>query len=261
MKKRTATIWFALAAAPSLAFGWGHEGHQVVALIAGHNMTPAALERAKAILGGASLEDVASWADDYRHDHPETGPWHYIDIPLADSKIDMARECPDGQCVIGQTEHFLTVLKDPAADPATKAKALKFVIHFVGDLHQPLHDEDNGDKGGNERHVIFDGRPDNLHWVWDTGLLEDIGRNPEELAAELEAKITPQDRAEWMKGSMEDWVLEGHRLAQRVAYGDLGSENPASITPAYERQADPVIETQLEKAGVRLAYLLNDALK
>jgi hypothetical protein len=88
-------------------------------------------------------------ADDYRRDHPETGPFHYIDIPLADSKIDMARECPDGQCVIAQTERFLSVVRDPEADWNSKAEALKFVVHFVANLHQPLHDEDDGDKGGN----------------------------------------------------------------------------------------------------------------
>jgi hypothetical protein len=133
VKKLTAAFWLSVAAAvdPSLGFAWGHEGHQIVALIAEKNMTPAALARAQAILGGASLEDVASWADNYRRDHPETGPWHYIDIPLADSRIDMARECPDGQCVIAQTEHFLSVLKDPKADRAAKAEALRFVVHFV----------------------------------------------------------------------------------------------------------------------------------
>ena len=224
-------------------------------------MTGAALAKARDLLGGNTIDSVASWADDYRHDHPETGPWHYIDIPLADSKIDLARECPNGDCVIAKTEQFLAVLRDPGADVAKKVEALKFVIHFVGDMHQPLHDEDDGDKGGNARHVIFDGRPDNLHWIWDTGLLEHINRNPETLAVELESHITAEDRAEWVQGSIEDWVLEGHRLAQTVAYGDLGSENPAPITPAYEQQADPVIELQLEKAGVRLAYLLNGTLK
>jgi hypothetical protein len=113
-------------------------------------MTPAALERTKATLVGASLEAVASWADEYRHDHRETAPWHFIDIPLADSRMDQARECPNGQCVIAQTEHFLSVLRDPSADRAKKTEALRFVIHFFGDIHQPLHDQDNGDKGGND---------------------------------------------------------------------------------------------------------------
>lgn len=92
-------------------FGWGHEGHDVVALIAEHYMTPAALRRAGDLLDGAAIDSVASWADDYRRGHPETGPWHYINIPLEDSRIDMARECPDGGCVIGKTEQFLAVLR------------------------------------------------------------------------------------------------------------------------------------------------------
>jgi hypothetical protein len=243
------------SAQPGLA--WGHEGHQVIALIAEQYLTAASKAKATDLLDGSMIDAVASWADEYRRDHHETGPWHYINIPLADSKIDMARECPDGNCVIAKTEQFLAVLKDPNADKHAKGQALKFVIHFIGDLHQPLHDEDNGDKGGNTRHVNFDGHPDNLHWVWDVGLLQHINRSPVALAAELESRITPQDKAEWQKGSIEDWVMEGHRLAQTVAYGDLSSENPAPITPAYEQQADPVIELQLEKAGIRLAYLLN----
>jgi S1/P1 Nuclease len=242
------------------AFGWGREGHQIVALIAERYMTDEARAKASDLLDGHTIDGIASWADDYRHDHPETGPWHYIDIPLADSKIDLARECPNGDCVVVKTEGFLAVLRDPKADRTTKAEALKYVVHFIGDLHQPLHDEDDRDKGGNTRHVIFDGRPDNLHWIWGTGLLEHINRNPEALAAELESRITPQDREKWVRDSIEDWALEGHRLAQSVAYGDLGNENPAAITPAYEQQADPVIELQLEKAGVRLAYVLDQAL-
>jgi len=104
-KPLAALLWVLIpVAAPPLGFGWGREGHEVIALIAEHNMTPAALERAKAILGGASLEEVASWADEYRHDHRETAPWHFIDIPLADSRIDLARQCSNGECVIAQTQ-------------------------------------------------------------------------------------------------------------------------------------------------------------
>ena len=135
------------------------------------------------------IDAVASWADEYRSDHPETGPWHFVDIPLADSKIDMARECPNGDCIIAKTEHLLAVLRDPNVDKDAKGQALRFVIHFLGDMHEPLHDEDNGDEGGNRRDVIFDGHPDNLHWVWDTGLLQHINRNPAALAAELDSQF------------------------------------------------------------------------
>ena len=106
-------------------------------------------------------------------------------------------------------------------------------------MHQPLHDEDNGDKGGNSRHVIFEGKLDNLRWVWDTGLLRDINRDPQEVAGELEQRISLQARSDWEKGTIEDWVIQGHRLAQSVAYGDLPAGDPAPITAAYETQADP----------------------
>lgn len=87
-------------------------------------MTGTALTRAGDLLDVSTIDSVASWADDYRRDHRATGPWYYIDIPLADSKIDLARECPDGECVIAKTEQFLAVLKDPNADIDTKAQAL-----------------------------------------------------------------------------------------------------------------------------------------
>ena len=85
-------------------FGWGHEGHEVIALIAEHYMSPVARTRARDLLDGASIDSVASWADDYRHNYPGTGPSRYIDIPLADSRIDKAPECPSGDCVVAQTE-------------------------------------------------------------------------------------------------------------------------------------------------------------
>ena len=246
-----------IMAIPQGALAWGREGHEIIVIVAEHYMRPETAARVRELLAPESPEEASVWADEYRHDHRETGPWHYINIPLTDSKIDLTRECPNGDSVIAKTEQFLAVLKDPKAAKDAKAQALRFVIHFVGDLHQPLHDEDNDDKGGNTRQVIFDGHPDNLHWVWDTGLLQHINRNPAAFAAELESRITPQDQAEWQKGNIEDRAMEGHRLAQTVAYGDLSSDNPAPITPEYERQPEPLIELQLEKAGVRLAYLLD----
>ena len=199
-----------ILAIPHGAFAWGREGHEIIVIVAEHYLRPETAARMRELLAPESPEEALGWADEYRHDHRETGPWHYIDIPLADSKIDLARECPNGDCVIAKTEQFLAVLKDPNAGKDAKAQALKFVIHFVGDLHQPLHDEDNDDKGGNTRQVIFEGHADNLHWVWDTGLLQHINRNPATLAAELENRITPQDQAAWQKGSIEDWAMEGH---------------------------------------------------
>ena len=167
---RAMFLVLAVILSSSAGFPWGREGHPVIGLIAEKYMTAAAQAKAGDLSDGSAIDAVASWADDFRHDHREIGPWHYIGIPLADSKIDLARECPNGDCVIAKTRQFVAVLKYPNANKDAKAQALKFVIHFVGDLHQPLHDEDNGDKGGNTRHVIFYGHPDKLHWVWDASL-------------------------------------------------------------------------------------------
>ncbi len=242
-------------------FAWGQEGHAIVALIAEHDMSHSALARARTLLGGATLDEVSHWADDYRTTHPETAPWHHIFIPLADSRIDMTRECPDDNCVVGKIEEFLAVLRNPKATRTEKADALKFVIHFIGDMHQPLHDGEADDNGGTARRVVFEDHPNTLHHVWDIDLLEQINRNAEAFAAQLESRITQQDRGEWIKGSVADWALQGHRLAQTVCYKGLGSGRPPTITSAYEHKAYPVIEIQLEKGGVRLAYLLDEALK
>jgi len=168
-KQLTSAFVLILLCVPSAAFSSGREGHKVIGLIAERYLKSDVKAQTIELLDDFPIDMVGSWADDYRRAHPETGPWHYIDSPLADSNLDMARDCPHGDCVVAKTRQLLAVLKDAKADRAARQEALKFVVHFVGDLHQPLHDADNGDKGGNRRYVVFDRRPDNLHWVWDTG--------------------------------------------------------------------------------------------
>jgi hypothetical protein len=242
---------------------WGPEGHRITVIVAERYLHPKTAARVRDLLYPESMENASVWADDYRHDHPETGAWHYINIPLAGDRINMATECPGGDCVVAKTKEFLAVLENPAAGRVTRARALRFVIHFVGDLHQPLHAEDNHDQGGNMRQVRLPGhvhppdRPDNLHWLWDAGLLERINPEAYSLARNLERQITKGDYVRWKQGTIEEWTLEAHRLAQRVAYRGLGGSNPAVIRGPYEHNAEAAIELQLAKAGVRLAYLLN----
>lgn len=241
-------------------FAWGPEGHKAIAILAERDMRPETLAKVRELLGPESIEDAALWADQIKQStRPETAPWHFINVPLRDSKIDLARDCPAGQCVLTKTEEFLSVLVDPHAAAETRREALKFVIHFVGDLHQPLHCEDHRDEGGNAQQVIFEGRPDNLHWVWDAGLVQEINPDPRGLVAELGRATTAQDRASWQKGTIGDWVLESHRLAQ-TAYRRLGSFGPPVLTRGCDERAKAAIRLQLEKAAVRLAYLLNQRL-
>jgi hypothetical protein len=105
-----------ILAIPQAALAWGREGHEIIVIEAEHYMRPETAGRMQELLAPESPEEASVWADEYRHDHRETGPWHYIDIPLADSRIDLARECPNGDCVIAKTEQFLAVLKDPNTD-------------------------------------------------------------------------------------------------------------------------------------------------
>lgn len=253
-----AMVWLA-GTGPALA--WGPQGHRVVAVIAQANLTPAAREQVAALLGPMdSLAAESSWADDTRNDFSETGPWHYIDIPLDANSINLARDCPQGNCVIGKIEEYERVLKDSHTSEASRRLALRFLIHFVGDLHQPLHCEDNHDKGGNEVQVNFFGQPSNLHSVWDSGILGKIQPYGNKLADLLNSRITPVEKTQWSKGTLADWAMEGHNIARDVAYKNLPSGSPAELGQAYVDAATPVVETQLEKAGIRLAVILNRLL-
>jgi hypothetical protein len=251
----------ALLGVPNPTLAWGPEGHKVVAMIADKYVSHTALVRAQAILGGSSLEDVANWADEIRKERRETAPWHYINIPRDANAIDGARDCPNDNCVTAQIVRFTAVLKDTNADPTARQEALKFIVHFVGDLHQPLHDEDNHDKGGSQRIVIIFGRTESLHAVWGSGILDHDDSNAERLAATLEGRITLSNKANWVHSTVEDWALEGHKIAQQIAYGDLPSGPTSDLEQSYEDVAAPAEEVQLEKAGVRLANILNEALK
>jgi hypothetical protein len=244
------------------AFGWGQEGHRVVASIAERHLTPQARAKAQQILNGdASLVAVATWADDVRNIRPETKPWHFIDIPLKVSSIDPQRDCNNGDCVTAAIAHFVSVLKDASATPQAKHEALNFIVHFVGDLHQPLHCEDNNDRGGNQKQVTFFGQQANLHSTWDTLIIQRIDPNLENFADTLDQSISPSDITQWQQGTPNDWALEAHAVAQKVGYFRLPKTGTATLGNKYYQRAFPAVDLQLQKAGIRLAYILNEALQ
>ena len=241
------------------AFGWGPEGHNLVARLAAAHLTPAAAARVAEILGpGTTMASVSSWPDQIRRDRAATGPWHYIDILIEHKHLDMARDCPKGDCVITKIADFRKVVVDPAATPVERKEALMFLVHFVGDMHQPLHCADNHDKGGNDVKLDFFGRASNLHSVWDSGMLGRIGQE-DTLFARYSADLTPKKAKKLGKGSVEQWAEQSHKAAIKVVYGKL--PKPPAGTAEYEKLAAPVIDTQIEKAGARLAAVLNATLK
>jgi hypothetical protein len=244
-------------------FAWGPEGHSLVARIAHAQLTPAARARVDAILGpGTTMVSIASWADQVRPSRAATAPWHYIDIPIDQPHLDMARDCPKGDCVIGKIEDFRKALNDPAITPDQRREDLMFLIHFIGDMHQPLHCSDNKDKGGNDVKVEFHGKPTNLHSLWDSGLLSRMGTE-DQLFSPL-SRESARRAGKWSKGTVDDWAEGAHKAAQKTVYGRLpkvAAGTPVPIDAAYEKKADPLIREQIEKAGARLAAVLNTALR
>lgn len=174
---------------------------------------------------------------------------------------------PEKDCVVGRLNAFEKELADPTTDPAERLMAFKFVLHFVGDLHQPLHATDNQDKGGNCVPLALGGpRTVNLHSYWDTVALEAIEPDAGKLATRLAAEITPADRKAWEKGDAKTWALESYAVAKSTVY-TLGSKPgcandtaPVPLPAGYDQAAQAAIALQLKKAGVRLALELNRAL-
>jgi len=256
-------VFFALAVLLLPAYGWGPEGHRLVARIAWEQLTPAAREHVTAILApDQTIVSIASWADEVRRSRPQTEPWHYIDIPIDKPHLDMARDCPKNDCVIAKIPDLRKTLQDPAASEVERREALMFLVHFIGDMHQPLHCSDNKDRGGNGVRVMFFDRRSNLHSVWDSGLLGRMGTE-DQLFPEL-SKESARHRKKWAKGTVADWAEQAHKASQKVVYGDLpkaSGDAPIALGADYEKLADPLVKLQIEKAGARLAAVLNASLQ
>jgi hypothetical protein len=255
---------------PGAARAWGPDGHVIVAEIAQRNLKPATKTALRKLLPEeATLADVANWADDVRPSRPETKTWHYVDISV---KVEPAsylasRDCKEDGCIVAQIERLAKVLKNKKAAKKDRVEALKFIVHFVGDLHQPLHAADDDDRGGNEKKVRLDldqfaVKPaSSLHGVWDGDLIaaREIGRAA--YIGEL-AALTTEEKAELRTGTVVDWANESHKEGRKTVYGLL----PKATTGVFVLKDDyfesgmAVVSLQLQRAGIRLAKILNDAL-
>jgi len=243
---------------PAPAFPWGPPGHRTVARVAETLLAPRARAAIADLLGpGGDLAQVANWADEIKPSHPETAPWHYVNIPRAAAGYEAARDCPH-TCIVSALDWFLRVLGDPRADRSERQEALRWVVHFVGDIHQPLHAADDHDREGTDLAVRFFGTPTNLHRVWDGDIVERVYANPEALTAWVLALVTHEARKAWEAGTPAVWATESHGLAVQVAYAIPRS---GELNEVYVAKALPVIHEQLAKAGVRLAWALNRTLR
>ena len=290
MRRVLIAFLFALSLLPGRGQAWGVSGHAIVADIAEHHLTPGALDQVHLLLkdeGFEHLDQVSSWPDTIRKERPEASPWHHVDIPLTENSYVPERDCRKGDCAIEAIKRYTAILADTLQPASARREALKFLVHFVGDLHQPLHGaEKDGDHGGNTIPITYFSDtgtaqyPLNLHWVWDTSILEQHLHIKEQQATEpnLEVKRAAAiaandiDKAP-LKGlgaaANSDpavWAMESHEAAKAVVYpgivarGAQSAAQPIKLGTAYQKRAWPVTELRLELAGLRLANLLNKAL-
>lgn len=237
---------------------WGADGHRVIAEVALERLSPAVAAETRRLLGGESIADIASWADVIRRSRPATGPWHYVNIQIGDTGYVRDRDCKDA-CVVTAIDDQMAILANRSLPDSVRADALKFAVHFIGDLHQPLHAGDRHDQGGNAVRVTFAGRATNLHSLWDSGLLLGYKETNAELVRQIAVQIRRRtDIATISSGTPATWAVESHDVSRDVVYGNLGAS--LEITPQYAEAARPVIHEQLLRAGVRLAATLEQAL-
>ena len=249
---------------PSSLRAWGLEGHEIIAILAEQRLHPDVREKVVILLDRMSFVEASTWAD--RVSNEQIVRWHHVNIDLWETAYDAARHCFNNQCVIGQIERFRRVLADDKADVQKRQKALKYLIHFVGDLHQPLHAANKNDRGGTQTEVEFLGEtidpfrnmPWNLHAVWDSGILEVRDSDAHHYAERLNAWLHTQPEHAFEDGSVVDWAMESHDLARDHAY--VLPEDRKLGELYYYANID-VVDQQLAKAGVRLAALLNEALR
>ncbi|MET3106154.1 hypothetical protein AAKU67_000632 [Oxalobacteraceae bacterium GrIS 2.11] len=235
---------------PISGLAWGVNGHQTIALIAQAQLTPQAqaiIDRLLAQEPGSSLMSISTWADENRD--KATARWHYVNFPRGDCHYVPLRDCPDGQCVVAAIIAQNAILHSPAPD-AEKLTALKFLVHLVGDIHQPLHAAYGDDRGGNTYSVQYQGEDSNLHLLWDIGMVEQFGRDSKSLARLISVQSVNQDLAN--SNDVTAWAESSCAIVARPDF----YPDP-HITEDYLNRFAPTVQEQLLLAGMRLAKLLN----
>jgi hypothetical protein len=241
-------------ALPAPADAWGANGHRTVGQIAENHLSPRAALEIRELLGGKSLAMAATWADEIKsidaYDH--THSWHYTSVEDGETYEESAKN-PDGD-VVETLGRMSKTLADRTAPAAERAAALKWIVHLVGDIHQPLHVGRKGDRGGNEVKVEWFGDRTNLHSVWDSRLIRHKELSFSELADFLD-RATLEEIRQWQDAAVHDWAEESQALrpdVYKIGRGDLSWD--------YVRDHWPTVERRLLRAGIRLAGLLNHLL-
>jgi len=238
---------------------WGVTGHRTVGKIAEKHLTPAARAAVQQLLGTETLADVSTWADEVRGtpEYQQTGTWHYVNLPMGLSYDEFQKsvEGMSGDNIYSALEKLEKEVADPAAPREKKAEALKFIVHFIGDLHQPMHVSKAEDKGGNTIQMNFNGDGTNLHAVWDSKLIDRLGLGYEQLAAKVD-HATPAQVSQWQRDPMIRWMWESYEVTEKL-YVEVDAMRSRAIDDKYYEEHIGTVERRLEQAGIRLAGVLN----
>lgn len=257
---RLIALGLALLGVAPRAHAWGRIGHRAAAKLAEARLTPEARAAIRDLLDvGESLADASTWADEHRREIPESGPWHYVNVPITEDRYQ-ERFCPDGNCVVARIGHFKAIVADAKRPRTERQQALRFLIHFVEDMHQPLHVGDRRDRGGNDLQVQFFGQASNLHRVWDSGLIERLDADEVAWVEKLKALAARPDASTWERGAVTDWATESLQAARKAYQAPVGAgelKPGARLDQAYLDAHAATVQLRLAQSGVRLAAVLN----
>ena len=238
---------------------WGVTGHRTIGRIAANHLSPQASAAVRELLGNETLAEASTWPDEVRSqpEYKHTGPWHYINLPIGLSEPDFEKT------VKGMTQENVysallqqeQVLGSTASSKEQKIEALKFIVHFIGDLHQPMHVSREEDKGGNTIQVNYSGVGTNLHALWDSKLLDHLGLDDQQLAQKVDQVSAAQVSA-WQSDPLIKWIWESYEISSKL-YAEIDAMNSRSIDDSYYQAHIQIVQQRIEMAGVRLAGVLN----
>lgn len=262
----------------SSASAWWEDGHVIASKVAERNLSPEARKNLEKLLGPISISDtkICMFADTVRRnpDFPQyktSDTWHYVNRPVGE-EFSHKKHCADGKCVVEKLEEFKKILGDATIESEDRLEALIFIVHLVEDMHQPMHCANRYDKGGNNLKVRYpkatEGDRLNMHMVWDGKLVADAmdGLVLKDFVVRLDESMKEEDRKTWKLGTADEWAAENHRIAAEYAYKAadgtaLGKTGTIELDDAYVKRNTPIVRMQLQKAGLRLAAVLNECLK
>lgn len=259
--------------APTAALAWGADGHRITGHIATAWLTEGTRSALEEHFGSADLSLIANYMDQnlakLEAEYPGSRGWHYNNRPICARRDAFESYCGDGHYATKQIFCWHQLLQDEHVSDEDKRLAVRVIVHVVGDMHQPLHMADNGDRGGNNVYIRVPGESHRikLHKAWDTTFVADVrgSLSDKQYAAALVRKYESR-RAKWQSGRIRDWAAESAALAKAHAYRLDGfacnwDDKPTvSVDAEYVKSATTLIPEQLAKAGARIAWLLNSAL-